>query len=497
MGSIPLPALLAQGPQGIQDPLQVQQNALRVRLLQGEQALQPGQQELQQQQVEAGRVALADEKARTAAWQQWDHKNPDDLPNLIVRNGGSADAAMQMQQTLLGIRSKASDIAKNDAETGSKNIETEQKQHDAYRGRIMAIVNAPEDQKQSLWDSEITKEEQAGQIQPGTVSHTYPTDAVAREWASHYALGSVLAKEAIEQQEANTKAQQAKTEADKFAASLPGGLLSPEAKAGSEAQARLNVESSPQAVRLAGQKAAIEANARQSAAQGSPIDAGRLLAAGQLTLADLKSRGTTPKFITQAVAAAQQVDPHYNPADEVIAESVAKSQSANQFFGSANSLIAKGGTLDQLSVLGKKIPQHDFPILNTVDDWQQLARGKGPLAAYAAMALGVADDYGKVMGGGTASDHARDAALQLFSRAASPDMREQAIAATRGAVQSQRDSRIGNNQFLKRQYGAELGGGSNANSQGPPAGATHTAMGSDGQLHWTDATGTKDYGVKQ
>lgn len=31
----------------------------------------------------------------------------------------------------------------------------------------------------------------------------------------------------------------------------------------------------------------------------------------------------------------------------------------------------------------------------------------------------------------------------------------------------------------------------------PPQGATHTAKGSDGKIHWTDATGTVDYGVKQ
>lgn len=236
----------------------------------------------------------------------------------------------------------------------------------------------------------------------------------------------------------------------------------PEGKAAiasAEAQAKLNVESSPQAVRLAGQKAAVEANARQQAAQGDPNIAGQMLAKGDLTLADLKSRGTTPQFITKAVSAAQKVNPTYNPADEVIAEQVAKSPSANQFFGSANSLIGKGGTLDQLEKLGKNIPQHDWPVLNTVDDWQKVARGKGPLSGYAATALGVADDYGKVMGGGNASDHARDAALTLFAQAASPEQRAQAISATRNAVLSQREGRIGNNQFLKRQYGTEVSKG--------------------------------------
>lgn len=245
-----------------------------------------------------------------------------------------------------------------------------------------------------------------------------------------------------------------KTQAEAFAATPEGAA----AKSGAEAQAKLNVESSPQALQLAAKKAALEANARQQAAQGDPNVAGELLANGSLTLAELKTRGTTPQFIEKATLAAQKVKPNYNPADEVIAEQVAKSQTANQFFGSANSLIAKGGTLDQLDNLGKSIPQHEMPALNTVDDWQKLARGKGPLAGYAATALGVADDYGKVMGGGTASDSARESALRLFSQASSPEQRAQAIQATRDAVQSQRDSRIGNNQFLKRQYGAEVGG---------------------------------------
>lgn len=39
--------------------------------------------------------------------------------------------------------------------------------------------------------------------------------------------------------------------------------------------------------------------------------------------------------------------------------------------------------------------------------------------------------------------------------------------------------------------------GASKQAPGPPAGATHTAMGSDGKLHWTDETGTKDLGVKQ
>lgn len=244
----------------------------------------------------------------------------------------------------------------------------------------------------------------------------------------------------------------------------PGQTMSPQMKG--EAAKSVAVDTDPAVVAAKVKIAKAEAEARQQAAQGDPAVAGQLLANGSLTLKDLKTRGMTPQFIEQATLAAQKLNPGYNPADEVIAEHIAESPGASQFFGSANSLIEKGGTLDKLTELGKKIPQHDFPVLNTIDDWQKAARGKGALAGYAAMALGVADDYGKVMGGGNASDSARDSALNLFAKAASPEQREQAIKATRAAVQSQRDARIGKNQFLKRQYGSgELGGQKPATQQ--------------------------------
>jgi len=199
-----------------------------------------------------------------------------------------------------------------------------------------------------------------------------------------------------------------------------------------------------------------DAQAKTVAAQGSPVDAGRLLADGSLTLADLKTRGLTPAFILQATNNAQKINPQYKPSDEVVAESISKSPQANQFFGSSNSLISKGGTLDQLATVGAKIPQNKIPILNKVEDWQKLASGSGPLAGYAATVLGVADDYGKVLGGGAASDNARNSALALVGAAASPEARASAIDSIRNSVVSQTKERIGTNQFLKRQYGYAL-----------------------------------------
>lgn len=196
-----------------------------------------------------------------------------------------------------------------------------------------------------------------------------------------------------------------------------------------------------------------KAKADQMAKQGDPEAAGKALAGGEVTLADLKTRGTTADFILKSIDVAKRYDKDYNAADEVNFEHIAKSPSGAQFFGSAHSLMAKGGTLDQLADWGKKIPENSLPVLNKYEDWYKLSKGEGPLAGYAALVLGVADDYGKVMGGGTASDSARDAALHLFAAAQTRAQREDAIRGTLGGVGSQIDGRIGKNKFLQREYG--------------------------------------------
>lgn len=196
-----------------------------------------------------------------------------------------------------------------------------------------------------------------------------------------------------------------------------------------------------------------KAKADQAAKQGDPVAAGRMLAKGDVTLADLRTRQTTTDFIEKATLEAQRIDPNYNPADEINFEHLAKSPQNAVFMGSARSLLEKGGTLDQLSDWGKKIPDNSMPALNTVEDWIQLSRGKGPLAGYAALVLGAADDYGKVMGGGSASDTARDSALRLFAAAQTPEQRLAAIQATLGGVGSQFNSRVGKNKFMAREFG--------------------------------------------
>ena len=158
----------------------------------------------------------------------------------------------------------------------------------------------------------------------------------------------------------------------------------------------------------------------------------------------------------QAFTAAQQMQPGWSAQKADADYKVASSPAQVAFFGSAKSLTDKGGTLDQLADAAKDIPANQLPVFNTVADAVKASTGSGPIAKYAALALGVADDYSKVMGGGQGSDTSRTQAMNIIAAKQSPEQRAAAIEGIRGAVGSQTNSRIGNNAVLQKMYGGSV-----------------------------------------
>lgn len=235
----------------------------------------------------------------------------------------------------------------------------------------------------------------------------------------------------------------------------------------------------------------------QAIQDGDPNAAAKLLVDGTVAPSQIIS-SRKPEFAQKAFSAAAQLQPGWDARKAEADFKVASSPAQVAFFGSAKSLTDKGGTLDQLKAAGDDIPGGKIPVFNSIADAIKASTGSGPIAKYASIALGVADDYSKVMGGGQGSDTSRTQALQLISAKQSPEQRAASIEGIRGAVGSQTNSRIGNNAVMQKMYGGSVNvSAPPAKVSGPPPGATHTAMGSDGKLHWTDQTGTKDFGVKQ
>ena len=231
-------------------------------------------------------------------------------------------------------------------------------------------------------------------------------------------------------------------------------------------QATINAQNSPESIAGAAKKKAAEeaaalpfkqAQARfeQALKDGDPNSAGQLLANGDIAPSQIIS-SRNPSFAQKAFAAAKNADPNYNPQRAESEYKVASSPTNLTFFGSAKSLTDPGGTLDQLQTAYSKLPNGQIPKFNKAADWVAAAAGKGSTAGFAQTAIGVADDYAKVMGGGQGSDTAREEVLKSFSMAHSPQAMEAAIDAARGAVGSQMSSRIGSNKAMSRMYGDNL-----------------------------------------
>lgn len=216
-----------------------------------------------------------------------------------------------------------------------------------------------------------------------------------------------------------------------------------------QAQAVLDIQ--------ARQKERLE-RSEQTIKTGDPNQAGQLLASGDLTLQELKSRGSTPDFIIKATQAANRIDPTYNAQKADEEYSNAKSAQNLAFFGSAKSLTDPGGTIDQLMQAHAALGNTRIPYFNKWEDALSFQAGDPALAAYMINALGVADDYAKVVGGGTPSQEMQ---LQTLNRINNQLNNGQILAVTngmRGTVNSQVKSRIGNNRILMRMYGDNVPG---------------------------------------
>lgn len=451
---------------------QMQQRAALAPLQQQEaqQAVQTGGLQIQQQQQ-----ALKDQQAVTAAMSQWDGKDLNDLSPLVLKNGGSGQAVIGLKQKQLDLQAKAATTFKAQADGGLAQVKALNERNDILSGGLTPLTDpsqVPDAQLPQALDAAVQDLVQKGALDPQGAQQAEALKQSGDPNAirsgiklfvnSHQALSQVVdaAHKEAQTAEASANATNARGKIDP---SSP--LYTPSADAVALGTAPGAKQIQTNEVQMAGRKSGAEAAARQpyelalaaqkqALSQGDPKAAGALLANHDATLSELKSRGATPDFIAKSLFYAKQANPTYSPQQDEAQFAVAKSPANTAFFGSAGSLTDKGGTLDQLAEAAKAIPQHEIPVFNTFDDAVKAAAGSGPIAHYASLLVGVADDYSKVMGGGAGSDTSRNQAIKLVPADASPDQRSGAIQGIRGAVASQMKSRIGSNPVMQRMYGS-------------------------------------------
>ena len=470
MATIPLPALHTAPIQPPQSPLETYAQVLGIQRQQA--AAQQAQQEeplrvqALQQQVQSGQQDLAARQALNQAYSgaitKDENGNPTVDPNKLASALANGPAAYQTPQVMKGI----TDFQKSRLDLQSSMTELQQKQSDMLGSAAYAVKAAGYDPTlaHSLLDT-LPQSPTLNQIRqqidnPQTFRQMI--DTAIQNSPKQRELGTA-------QQQADARTLASQTEAKKVNASMDptSSLYAPSAAAVAMGTAPGAAAIQAGEVQQAARKAGAEESARmpgemalaaqrQALSQGNPQAAAQLLVNGDATLAELKSRGATPDFIANTLSAAHQLSGGKYNAQQADAQfDVAKSPANVGFFGSAKSLTDPGGTLDQLAATAKQIPANQIPAFNSIADWEKAATGSGPLAKFASQALGVADDYSKVMGGGQGSDTSRLQALKIIAANQSPEQRAGAIQGIRGAVSSQMNSRIGNNPVLQRMYGSQ------------------------------------------
>lgn len=500
MGTIPLPALGLQKPE---DPLDQVAKGLSLQSMMEDRKLKQQQAALQQQQGAQGlrmgeqQIANAQQanQAGALSLQQQQEKIKDDkLLSQIYAKHVTRTASTDNTKAAPGgvdwdgIRNDA--MAAGVTPDGMKSVDAAQKTQLEIADQYLTLDKKTKDKVQAnnkaIWDAAETlrtvpenspertaayQQAVANLQQQGVNTSQFPQETPSNEILDRLEHPLGMVEGAIKLANAKETLAKAKQDSDPILKlSTPQALSDPGAQASIQALIA-DPETKPEYIprlkallpkaEIAQNQLAIqkqrEMRAQQAVNQGDPVQAGKLLADRTLTLDELKTRGSTPQFIANAVTEAKKVDPNFKAPNAAAQAAIAKSATNQQFFGNTDSLLIKGGTLDQLEAAGEALQGTKFPALNSIENWTKAANGSGPLAAYAVAALNVADDWSKVMSGGQGSDTSRLQALETISKNLGQGARNAAVNQLGTGVLSQRRGRVGTNPYMKDMYPEPVG----------------------------------------
>jgi hypothetical protein len=320
MSSIPLPAL------NVRPPEQTDPTAQYVRLseLMNQRALNAQQVQGAQLENQQRQLALQDQQAQTAAMHQWDGKSLDDLPGLILKNGGSANAVFGARNQIL---SQKTALTKLDTDT----LANTAKKNDMLLGKLQSVTAGDDQGLSQRLSSAIQDSVQSGLVDPQHAQAVaqlanLPPDQLRSQLgifeknfmgqAAQFEQENSRRKTAAEESTANAKQLTAQTEAGRFQAqqnpasplySPTGAAVSLGASQGNPTMQAIQTGEAKQAGAKAGAEAAArfpyELQLKQQEMAGNPVFAvNPKTGQRELTTAgEAKQQGfTNPVKVTQA-----------------------------------------------------------------------------------------------------------------------------------------------------------------------------------------------------
>lgn len=499
MASIPLPALAVQPP-----PSPVDQYAKVLQL----KSLLMDQQQKQQN--------LTDQQALTKSMRDWDGQDYGALSKSVLQNGGSANAALAVQQHALTVKKTVSDIAASDAATGQKNLDNFIAKNKAIGDSLETLTDPKQVPDEQLHDTAIDHvnmlvknnvldpqhaQQLTQQIQATPDPQTLRTqmDMAAKSFMGQKAIAD-QAKTAAETAQENAKAAAENAQAALTNLKLKGANMTPadvhqavasvipdkwgDPTLGPRTESRMNfalahgdLEGVQSALKDASAEVGTVQKETNPAVQQGKINVAAAEGAARANIEAAAARGSN--------AALAQVPPH------LVAPASAAATKAGEDYAQASSVsdrlqammdAAKNGNV----VSYQLIPQEGALQITT-------SQGVHRINMAEIQNYGGGSIFQRIegkLGGALTGAKIPDSVLK--------DMQEMQDVQKKGAAEKYNNTL----KTINDTYGAKFNPVKmeNTTSQGAPKssatppGATHTAMGSDGKRHYTNAQG-QDLGV--
>jgi hypothetical protein len=451
---IPLAALAVQPPP---NPIDSAAKAVALKgLLQNQQyqaQAQPLELQQRQQATQQGAMELADSQARTAALKDWDGKDLNDLPGLVLKHGGSAQAVFGLKNDLITQR-------KNAAAADEATLNNEAKKNDIIAGHFESLKGVPAEQKQGAWDKTLTDLQQRGISKPGALQAQYPGDDALELMEKGFMGQKQIVDQAVnerktkaQESEAATKELTAKTGLAHLQAELPGGPLN---RVSQDVAIATNPAIQQGKINVATAEGAARANVEAQTARG----------------ANAALANVPPHLVPPATAAANKAGEDFAQAKSVSDRMDAMMDAAKRGNVVSYQLIPQEGALQVTTSQGvHRINMAEIQNYGGGSLWQRMEGHIGKQLTGKSIPDSVLNDMSE---------------LQSFMKRGSQAKYENSL------------------KTINQNYGSnfkpvEMEGLPPSASATPkqPAGATHTGIGSmDKKKHWLDASG-KDLGLAE
>lgn len=449
---VPLAALAIRPPE--QQPSAISQLAQYAQLKDQLQNA-PLRQQAMQQQVQAGAQEnqirdqqLKDQQATTKALQSWDGKDVHDLPGLLLKNGGSA-------QAVFGMKSQMLEQQKTQAGLDETTLKNNASRNDLISGHLEAVKGLPSEQRPQAYTAAIQDLEQKGIVKPGTISPEYPGDDKLDLFEKSFMGQKQITDNAIKDRETKAKEQEAQARsataqnsADRLKAELPGGALQPvEQKELSDYLAK-NPDKGP--IDFAKYKASLAPQAQLNVqmggagGKGGPLSDTVVDALGapgaKLKLADVLPP-RAPLQVKQA-AVKQVLDkyPQFSSADYDLEKGVMKSAISGDIGKNLTTFNTAIEHSKQLSAATDALDNTDFRPLNKLTNELGFQTGSDKQTNFNVVKNAVSGEISKVFKGGQATDAEIQHVMAPFDAANSPGQLKGAIKQAIALMNSKRDA---------------------------------------------------------